>query len=52
MKRRLVMCMLILLLVTSGLALFPGEKVYACSCLESDVQKRLKQTQRYLQEKW
>ncbi|WP_017686895.1 hypothetical protein [Paenibacillus sp. PAMC 26794] len=41
MKRRLVMCMLILLLVTSGLALFPGEKVYACSCVESDVQKRL-----------
>ncbi|WP_164783339.1 hypothetical protein [Paenibacillus amylolyticus] len=41
MKRRLVMCMLILLLVTSGLALFPGEKVYACSCLESDAQKRL-----------
>jgi len=35
------MCMLILLLVTSGLALFPGEKVYACSCVESDVQKRL-----------
>lgn len=35
------MCMLILLLVTSGLALFPGEKVYACSCLESDAQKRL-----------
>ncbi|MEK3704152.1 hypothetical protein MKY87_08450 [Paenibacillus sp. FSL R7-0198] len=42
MKRRLVMCMLILLLVTSGLALFPGEKVYACSCVESDVQERLK----------
>ena len=41
MKRRLVMCMLILLLVTSGLALFPGEKVYACSCVESDVQERL-----------
>ncbi|MEO2211322.1 hypothetical protein ABGV40_10815 [Paenibacillus amylolyticus] len=41
MKRRLVMCMLILLLVTSGLALFPGERVYACSCVESDVQKRL-----------
>lgn len=42
MKQRLVMCMLILLLVTSGLALFPGEKVYACSCVESDVQERLK----------
>lgn len=42
MKRRLVMCMLILLLVTSGLALFPGERVYACSCVESDVQERLK----------
>ncbi|WP_433746217.1 hypothetical protein [Paenibacillus amylolyticus] len=41
MKRHLVMCMLILLLVTSGLALFPGKKVYACSCVESDVQKRL-----------
>lgn len=42
MKRRLVMCMLVLLLVMSGLALFPGEKVYACSCVESDVQERLK----------
>lgn len=41
MKRWLVMFMLVLLLVTSGLALFPGEKVYACSCVESDVQKRL-----------
>ncbi|WP_458123723.1 hypothetical protein [Paenibacillus sp. Z3-2] len=41
MKRRLVMCMLVLLLVMSGLALFPGEKVYACSCVENDVQKRL-----------
>lgn len=35
------MCMLVLLLVMSGLALFPGEKVYACSCVESDVQERL-----------
>ncbi|MGV2962361.1 hypothetical protein [Paenibacillus sp. AGC30] len=42
MKRRLVMCMLVLLLVMSGLALFPGEKVYACSCVESDAQERLK----------
>ncbi|RPK27725.1 hypothetical protein [Paenibacillus xylanexedens] len=42
MKRRLVMFMLILLLVTSVLALFPGEKVYACSCVESNVQERLK----------
>ncbi|GEM_PF-878634 len=42
MKQRLVMCMLVLLLVTSGLALFPGEKVYACSCVESNVQERLK----------
>lgn len=42
MKRRLVMYMLILLLITSGLALFPGEKVYACSCVESDVQERMK----------
>ncbi|WP_145323865.1 hypothetical protein [Paenibacillus xylanexedens] len=41
MKRRLMMCMLVLLLVMSGLALFPGEKVYACSCVESDVQERL-----------
>ncbi|WP_339297740.1 hypothetical protein MKY92_22720 [Paenibacillus sp. FSL R5-0623] len=41
MKRRLVMCMLVLLLVMSGLALFPGEKVYACSCVESDVQESL-----------
>ncbi|MCF7756647.1 hypothetical protein KQ941_19615 [Paenibacillus xylanexedens] len=41
MKRRLVMCMLVLLLVMSGLALFPGEKVYACSCVESDAQERL-----------
>ncbi len=36
------MCMLVLLLVTSGLALFPGDKVYACSCVESDAQERLK----------
>lgn len=36
------MCMLVLLLVTSGLALFPGEKVYACSCAGSDAQERLK----------
>ncbi|MFL0376052.1 hypothetical protein ACH0BY_19145 [Paenibacillus amylolyticus] len=42
MKRRLVMFMSILLWVTSGLALFPGEKVYACSCVESNVQERLK----------
>ncbi|NMI06453.1 hypothetical protein HF638_20940 [Paenibacillus sp. SZ31] len=42
MKQRLLMCMMVLLLVTSGLALFPGEKVYACSCVESDVQERLK----------
>ncbi|MDQ0724848.1 hypothetical protein QF049_006109 [Paenibacillus sp. W4I10] len=42
MKRHLVVCMLILLLVTSGLALFPEERVYACSCVESDVQERLK----------
>ena len=42
MKQRLVMCMLVLLLVTSGLALFSGEKVYACSCVESGVQERLK----------
>ncbi|MGN7413912.1 hypothetical protein [Paenibacillus sp. SAF-068] len=41
MKRRLVVFISVLLLVTSGLALFPGEKVYACSCVESDVQKRL-----------
>ncbi|MBT2282067.1 hypothetical protein J7E78_00635 [Paenibacillus polymyxa] len=41
MKPRLVMFMSILLLVTSGLALFPGERVYACSCVESDAQKRL-----------
>ncbi|WFR64963.1 hypothetical protein P9222_13605 [Paenibacillus amylolyticus] len=41
MKRRLLVFISVLLLVTSGLALFPGEKVYACSCVESDVQKRL-----------
>ncbi|WP_440111747.1 hypothetical protein [Paenibacillus sp. QZ-Y1] len=40
--KRLVMYMLVLLLVASGLALFPGDKVHACSCVESDAQERLK----------
>ncbi|PQP84989.1 hypothetical protein C0Q44_10960 [Paenibacillus sp. PCH8] len=40
--KRLMMFMLVLLLLMSGLALFPGGKVYACSCVESDAKERLK----------
>ncbi|SHN78063.1 Tissue inhibitor of metalloproteinase [Paenibacillus sp. ov031] len=40
--KRLVWFALILLLVGLGYTVFPGEKAYACSCVESNAQEKLK----------
>ena len=49
--RRIVMTVLVLILCATSVVVWPGERAYACSCVESTVKEKLETYTAILREK-